>query len=230
MERRKSLLCGLIPSRIPHSGPIRGVLRYANSPCELSLGYFEAPSASESSPPASMTQSQPTTIDALMARLAEGDRSAFTPVFELLWPPTLRLCASLLRNDADAADAAQQAMEKILVRASDYDPSRPALPWALAIATWECRTILRKRSRRKEVPEENAPQPVARGSDEDHAQRELVRAALDVMGTLSETDREVLVSTFWEEAASVSGATLRKRRERALGRLRDAFRRLYGID
>jgi RNA polymerase sigma-70 factor, ECF subfamily len=28
----------------------------------------------------------------------------------------------------------------------------------------------------------------------------------------------------------VSGATLRKRRERALKRLRDTFKRLYGID
>ena len=66
--------------------------------------------------------------------------------------------------------------------------------------------------------------------DDDYARDELVRAAVEVMGTLSDTDKETLLSTFWEEAASVGGATLRKRRERALSRLRDAFRRLYGID
>jgi RNA polymerase sigma-70 factor (ECF subfamily) len=57
-----------------------------------------------------------------------------------------------------------------------------------------------------------------------------VKAAMNAMGTLSDTDREALVSTFWEEAASVRGAMLRKRRERALGRLREAFKRLYGLD
>jgi DNA-directed RNA polymerase specialized sigma24 family protein len=102
-----------------------------------------------------MTKSLDPTLDALMARLAEGDRSAFSPVFERLWPPALRLCANMLKNDADAADAAQHAMEKILVRASDYDPSRPALPWALAIASWECRTILRRRFRRREISDDS---------------------------------------------------------------------------
>jgi len=60
-------------------------------------------------------------IDVLVARLADGDRSVFTAVFRALWPPTLRLCRTMLKNDADAADAAQEAMEKILARASDYD-------------------------------------------------------------------------------------------------------------
>src|SRR5436190_20458326 len=80
-------------------------------------------------------------LDALMARLADGDRSVFTLVFKRLWPPTLRLCNSLLRHEADASDAAQQAMQKVLERASDYDPQRPALPWALTVAAWECRTF-----------------------------------------------------------------------------------------
>ena len=172
-------------------------------------------------------------LDALMARLADGDRSAFTPVFRALWAPTHRFCRSMLRNEADASDAAQESMEKILTRASDYDPKRPALPWALAIAAWECRTIRRKRQRRREVPDELHAHEVIEsgaGGEEDAAQRELVRAALEAMGELSVTDREVLIATFWEEAASVRGATLRKRRERALARLRQSMRRLYGFD
>jgi RNA polymerase sigma-70 factor (ECF subfamily) len=137
----------------------------------------------------------------------------------------------MLQNEADAADAAQQAMEKIFVRASDYDPSRSALPWALAIAAWECRTIRRKRSRRREVSEEDQTEAGDEGGTEaELAQRELVRAALEAMGELSEPDREALVATYWEQAASVTGATLRKRRERALGRLRLGLRRLYGLE
>jgi len=170
-----------------------------------------------------------TDLNALMARLGDGDRSVFASVFRLLWSPTLRLCMSMLKNEADAKDAAQQGMEKILARASDYDPKRPALPWALAISAWECRTILRKRNRRRETPEELADEPMTAASEDDMLRRNLTQAALDAMGQLSDSDRETLVATFWDEAASSSGATFRKRRERALQRLRDAFKRMYGI-
>jgi RNA polymerase sigma-70 factor (ECF subfamily) len=168
-------------------------------------------------------------LDRLMARLADGDRSVFTEVFKRLWPPTLRLCVSLLKHEANAADAAQQAMQKILERASDYDPERPALPWALALAVWECRTIQRRGERRREAPAEALSDVPAPDLEADLIDRALVRAALSSLQELSEIDRETLVATFWDEAASSAGPTLRKRRERALERLRKTFRRLYGI-
>jgi RNA polymerase sigma-70 factor (ECF subfamily) len=177
-----------------------------------------------------MAERHDESIDVLVARLADGDRSVFTAVFRALWPPILRLCQSMLKNDADAADAAQEALEKILARASDYDRKRPAVPWALAIAGWECRTILRKRSRRRETPEEHAREPATGNAEEDFARRDLVAAAVNAMGQLSDQDREVLVATFADEALSISGATFRKRRERALRRFKEAFRRLYGFD
>lgn len=176
-----------------------------------------------------MTPDQKAPLDALLAQLADGDRAAFTPVFHILWPPVLRLCRSLLKNDADAADAAQQALQKVLTRSADYDRTRPALPWALAIAAWECRTFARQRMRRREIPVERAPE-LGTGSEEELAQRELMQAAVEALGELSAPDREALMATFWEEASNVSGATLRKRRERALKRLRDTFKRLYGLD
>src|SRR5712671_4103169 len=154
-----------------------------------------------------------TDLNALMARLGDGDRSAFAPVFRLLWPPTLRLCLAMLKNEADAKDAAQQGMEKILARASDYDPGRPALPWAMAISAWECRTILRKRSRRRETPEDLADEPMTHTTEDQLERRNLTRAALDAIGQLSDSDKETIMATFWDESASASGATLRKRRE-----------------
>ncbi|WP_141619126.1 RNA polymerase sigma factor [Myxococcus sp. AB036A] len=169
-------------------------------------------------------------LDALMARLAEGDRVAFTRVFELLWGPIQKLCLSLLRNEADAADAGQEAMHKILERASDFDKTRPAMPWALAIAGWECRTLARRRDRRRESHADAMPSCAGPHAEEEFLQRDLTAAAMAALGELSELDREVLIATFWDEAASVSGATLRKRRERALDRLRKTFRRLYGLD
>jgi RNA polymerase sigma-70 factor (ECF subfamily) len=136
----------------------------------------------------------------------------------------------LLKNDADAADAAQEAMAKILQRASSYDPTRAAMPWALAIAAWECRTLRRKLTRRREVPELEADERAVQDTQEELVQRDLVQAALSAVGELSPADRETLLTTFLDESPPVAGATFRKRRERALGRLRDAWKRLYGID
>jgi RNA polymerase sigma-70 factor (ECF subfamily) len=172
----------------------------------------------------------PNELDTLLAKLSSGDRAAFARVFELLWPPVLKFCEGVLKNNADAADAAQEAMYKILERASDYDKARPAMPWALAIAGWECRTIMRKHTRRRESNDPIDDVMAIDNPQEQLISRKLTAAAHTALGTLSESDQEVLIATFWDKAASVSGATLRKRRERALDRLRKAFRRLYGLD
>jgi RNA polymerase sigma-70 factor (ECF subfamily) len=169
-------------------------------------------------------------LDSLISRLADGDRAAFTAAFKILWPPTLRLCTSMLKNDADAADAAQQAMESILARSSEYDRARPAMPWALGIAAWQCRTLARKRSRRREEPEEMVSEHPLAAAEELLIERDLARAAFAALGQLSELDRETLLSTFLDEGGVGSGPTLRKRKERAVDRLRTMFKRLYGID
>ena len=101
-------------------------------------------------------------LNRLMARLADGDRSAFPPVFRELWPRLRALCASLLKHRDDAEDAAQRAMEEGLTRAADYDPERPALAWALSIAAWECRTLARWRQRRAEINDEHAAEGAER--------------------------------------------------------------------
>lgn len=168
-------------------------------------------------------------IDALMGQLADGHREAFSPLFRALWTPALKVCQRMVKGEADAADAAQAAMMRILERAAEYDKKRPALPWALGIAAWECRTLRKKQQRQRETPE--VPNTSDGGATvEELEQRELVAAAMNAMGTLSESDQQTLTATYWDTAASATGATFRKRRERALTRLRDSFRRLYGLD
>lgn len=173
--------------------------------------------------------SVPSDIDRLMGELADGNRDAFSPLFRALWSPALKVCQRMTRSDADAADAAQAAMMRILERAGEYDKRRPAVPWALGIAAWECRTLQRKKHRLRET--DTTPVVSDDGATaEELEQRELLGAAMHALGTLSENDQQTLTSTYWDTAAAASGATLRKRRERALTRLRDSFRRLYGLD
>lgn len=172
--------------------------------------------------------SDPQELSSLIVRLAEGDRSAFSRLFELLWPRIHGLCLSLLSHPQDADDAAQSAMEKILTRASEYDRARAAAPWALGIAAWECRTLRARTRRRREVSDNELPQLQAERLAEDELiRRELEGAAVAVLKDLSPRDRAALVAAFWEEARSAASPAARKQRQRALERLRAAFRRLY---
>lgn len=164
-----------------------------------------------------------------MGKLADGDRAAFSPLFRALWTPALKVCQRMVHAEADAADAAQAAMMKILERAGEYDQKRPALPWALGIAAWECRTLMKRQQRLRETAEE--PVLSDGGSTADEVEQKLLlNAAMHAMGELSKADQDTLTATYWETAAAVGGATFRKRRERALTRLRDTFKRLYGLD
>lgn len=58
-------------------------------------------------------------------------------------------------------------------------------------------------------------------------ERELAEAATRALGALSENDRAVLREAYWENARG--GPAFRKRKQRALQRVRDAMRRIYGI-
>ena len=167
-----------------------------------------------------------------MARLAEGDRRMLRPVFDGLHPVVSRFCRRMLRNDADAEDAAQVTMEKLFFKVSDFDPRGDALGWALAMATAECRTVARKRFRRRETSD--APLALlAVGSEAERGllQAEMKEALQDILGTLKPEDTQTLLA--WvelEPRPAVKGATFRKRLERAAHRLRAAWRARYGLD
>src|SRR5262245_2756029 len=91
-------------------------------------------------------------------RLAGGDREAFNAVFTAL-RPLLRRFALRALPEADADDAAQEALVKVFFRASEFDPHRDALSWVLGIAAYEMKTARRRRQRRRE--EEAVPERMA---------------------------------------------------------------------
>lgn len=199
-------------------------LGHAWAPVRLEGHGTRAQAASRPSPAEDPTSS-------LLARLADGDRGASSELFRVLWPSVRRLTGSMLQHDADADDAAQDAMVTIFARVADYDRTRSGAPWALAIAGYACRTVRKKALRRREDRDDGLAE-LASGTlpDEELEQRQLLAAATAALDALSETDRETLLATYWEEhQASATGPTLRKRRERALDRLRGMFRRIYGL-
>jgi len=160
-----------------------------------------------------------------MQRLADGDRAAFRPVFDSLWP-LLRSYAARHLPPGEAEDAAQEALVKIFHRASEFDPARSAMAWALGIATWEIRTILRRRRRRREetLPQWNAAPDPSPGPEESAMLHDLESMMRDALGALRPEDAETLRLYALGERAAVTPATFRKRVQRALERLRAVWR------
>ncbi len=138
----------------------------------------------------------------------------------------------MLRNAADAEDATQVALERLFFQVSDFDVHGDALGWALAVATSECRTLARKRTRRRETSDAPLATISVDGEAERSVAREELRGALgEVLGTMTAEDVNTLLAWIeLEPRPEVPGATFRKRLERAVHRLRGAWRARYGLD
>ena len=165
-----------------------------------------------------------------MARLADGDRRAFPPVYEALWPVLRRFVAGQL-PESEAEDVAQESLLKVFCRASDFDSERDALSWALGIAAFEVRTARKRALRRREKLSDRLPCiRTAESTEEEVIARDLQAAALEVLGTLQPSDIETLLSAAGGRPAPVGPATFRKRVQRALNRMRVAWRTKHGAD
>ena len=165
----------------------------------------------------------------LMIRYANGERSAFEQVFQILWPQVLVLTRHMLRNQADAEDAAQGALLKVFSRIVDFDGTRDGLAWALGIAAFEARTILQKSRLRREdfVDAPEQLQGVQASAEEALMVRDSQLVLASVIGSLSPDDR-LTITTLLQVPDSRPGPLSpadRKRKQRVIERIRAAWLR-----
>lgn len=175
-----------------------------------------------------MTPARRREVNAAMIRFADGDRAAFRVVFDALWPVLLAFTSRVLPIRADAEDAAQRALLKLFDRIADLDRDRDGVAWAITIASYEVLTIRRTRGRRREQEDAvltTAADGAARPDDRlaDHELRAAVHATI---GELSDRD-QVALKLLLDDQPAV-GETQRKRRFRAIERLRTAWRNIHG--
>lgn len=166
-----------------------------------------------------------------MVRLSDGDRTAFPLLVDMLWPVILAFAQRGVRQDADAEDVAQEVFLRICSRIADFDRSRDGLSWAFGIAGYEVMTHRRRVLRRRELHGEALLKEVAHSAslqDQSMLAREIEAALEAALGELSDEDRRSLVSLDSETANEAMGATQRKRKQRALARLRDLWRSIHG--
>ncbi len=168
-------------------------------------------------------------IQALLTRLGDGDRTAVEPAFRALLPIVRRFSARALGAGADADDAAQEALVKIFEEAASFDRARDGLAWTLAIASYECRTVRRRVQRRREEGID-AGAFVSSGNvnpEEAAVERDLEAAVREVLGAMRDEDARAVFAAI-ADARPAGDATFRKRLERALKRLRVAWRTKHG--
>ena len=164
-----------------------------------------------------------------MVQFADGDRAAFQPLFDALWPILLAFASRTLASAGDAEDAAQDAMLKVFSRIADFDRARDGVTWALGVTGYQVMTIRKQRARRREtgdVPLQRLPHQGASVEAVAIAD-ELRQAVVQLVGELPERDRAALTCAFTGEPAPTD-ETSRKRRFRAFERLRAAWRRAHG--
>lgn len=166
---------------------------------------------------------QETELDALMSRLADGDRSAFTPLFDTLYPRALGVARRRL-DVAHAEDAAQRTMTALFARAHEFTRGRAVLPWFYAIAANETHAIARKL---RVAASREAPAGLADAvtADDDPEQvlaraetRALLREAVAALDPLSASAIEEQLAE--DEREGPRSPALRKRLSRAYARLR----------
>ena len=174
-----------------------------------------------------------------MTAAADGDRAAVEPLFEALWPAAAAFATRLLGGDRVLAeDCAQDALVALFGQLARFEAGRDGLTWALTHVAWQCRTARRRTARAAAR---------AAGSDHDGAnehtgepaidgralaeQRDLVRAALAQIDRLAAADAEIIMASLIDDEVlreALAPATFRKRLERALARLRTAWRERHG--
>ncbi|PZR80138.1 MAG: hypothetical protein DLM52_00010 [Chthoniobacterales bacterium] len=188
-------------------------------------------------------QSDATTDQALIVRIAKGDESAFAVLYDRLSRPLYSLAVKMLEDKTEAEDALQEACMQIWRRAPTYDADKSSVfTWAVLITRSKVIDHLRARSRKQgvvqEVLESSEGSQTSTASAAESAS-DIVEKSDDatrvqaILHQLPQEQRQAIELAFFtylthqEIAARLSEplGTIKARIRRGLLRLRDALQK-----
>jgi len=172
-------------------------------------------------------------IETLITHCLGGEQIAYTELYGRFAAGVYRLCYSLVLNEQDAEDVAQEAFVYAFKNLRRFDPQRGAFKtWLYTIAVSRCRNTYR----RKRLPQIDLSQvfqldiaaPAAERPEAILAQRAAQDALVAALATLSPPLREAIVLRYghgliYREIAEIMGCppkTAESRVRLAHGRLR----------
>lgn len=135
-----------------------------------------------------------------MERAKDGDREAFDSLAVRHHAAAFRTAYAILDDEDDAADATQGAFVKALVSLRGFRGESSFRTWLLRIAANEARAILRRRTRRRELPFDPAAPFADRGATPaDEAERRAEVARLEAaLARLPEKQRLAITLRIYE--------------------------------
>jgi RNA polymerase sigma-70 factor (ECF subfamily) len=168
--------------------------------------------------------------EALVALIARSDESALAELYDRIGSTAYGLAHRVLRDEALAEDAVQEAFLGLWRSAGSFVPERAkASTWILTLVHRRAVDLVRREQRRRAEPLEGAPEPTE-GSAEEAAwlrlERERVQAALQL---LPDQQREAIELAYYggysqSELAERLGqpiGTIKSRMFSGLARLRE---------
>jgi RNA polymerase sigma-70 factor (ECF subfamily) len=167
----------------------------------------------------------------VVARVRAGDLAVYELLVRRHNRAVYRACRALLRDDAEAEDAAQEAWVSAFARLSSFEGSARFGTWIVTIALNEARSRLRRRAVRTAAAAAGwTPEPeAAPGPEREVAMREAARLVEAAVDGLPAAYREVFVlrgveGLSTEDAAAALGVSedvVKTRLHRARTLLRD---------
>jgi len=144
--------------------------------------------------------------DALMARIARRDASAFTLAVEVHAARLHRIAYRMTGDAGEAEDVAQEAMLRLWAQAGTWRPGKAGIgAWLSRVAINLCLDRLRRRRfASDQEPPEQVDQSAA--ADEQIAAAQLRDRALAALARLNERQRAAIVLTYYEEMSNMAAA------------------------
>lgn len=136
---------------------------------------------------------------ALVRRASRGDREALEVLLRRHYPRIYAVCRRLAGNDADAADAAQEALLAVSRGLGRFDGRSSFATWSYRVATNACLDELRRRQRRAA---DALPAEVASGRRDPVADE--ITARLDVDAALRALPEDFRVPVVLRDQAGLS--------------------------
>ncbi|AUH69617.1 MULTISPECIES: sigma-70 family RNA polymerase sigma factor [Gordonia] len=166
---------------------------------------------------------------------ADGDRAALTSVLDSVREPVLRYCRGRIgageRHLFSADDVAQEVLMAVMTALPRYeDQGRPFMAFVYGIASHKVADAMRSAARVKSDPVEDVPDSLdfSNGPEQAALESDASRQMRDLLGTLPEKQREILVLRLVvglsaEETADMVGSSpgaVRVAQHRALTKLK----------
>jgi RNA polymerase sigma factor (sigma-70 family) len=168
--------------------------------------------------------------EALLARMARGDEAALAELYDRFGRIAYGLAARILRDQALAEDAVQDAFLGAWRTAAAFNPARgTASTWLMTMVHRRAVDLVRREDRRKTSPLDDAPVAATETTDEEASTREERRRVQAALAQLPADQREALELAYYggltqselAERLGVPLGTVKSRMFAGLAKLRD---------